>query len=501
MNRTLYIRADADTTIGTGHVMRCIALGQEWRKTVGGPVVFLGRIDSSALHERIRLEDFSLVDVPAVHPDRRDARFVIDVLSRTSQEAPQWLVLDGYHFDTAYQEKLFGKNCRILLIDDNALLPAYHCDILLNQNIFANGLTYRGKDGMVRMLGPRYALLRNEFQRISRMNREAPPIARKILVTLGGGDKQNVTARILAALAELDVRDFQVKAVMGTANPHEASLSKLVDGLPFRCALIPPTNDMVGLMQWADMAITAAGTTTYELAACGVPFITLVTADNQEMNAMELAKHGLSINLGRFEALEPTHLTVQLQSFLHDLHQRQAQSRAGQDLVDGRGAGRVVKAMLSTEFSLRPAQWADKDLLLEWANDPQTRKNSFHSETILREEHEKWLAAKLNDPDCHMFVAMSHEVVPIGVVRFDVTGDKALISVNLAKQSRGKGFGDRILTKACKSLFNERPVSVVEALVKEENISSLRTFRKAGFAIDGKMMQGDVPVMILHRYR
>lgn len=501
MNGTLHFRADADATIGTGHVMRCIALGQEWRRTVGRPVTFLGRIDSSALHERIRLEGFSSIEMPAVHPDDRDACFVREILARAGHDGPHWLVVDGYHFDSAYQEKISGGNSRILVIDDHGLLPEYHCDILLNQNIYAKGLSYRGMAGMVRLLGPRYAMLRTEFRQVLQWDREAPSVARKILVTLGGADPQNVTPGILAALAQLHIPDLHVKAVIGAANRHEASLSALVNRLPLRCELIRATNDMAGLMQWADAAVTAAGTTTYELAASGVPFLTLVIADNQEENARHFAEQGVASNMGRFEALSPAQFIEQLRDLLHDIRRRRAQSQAGQNLVDGRGAERVVAAMLSFDISLQKARWSDRDLLLEWANDPQTRSNSFNSVAILRDEHEKWLAAKLKDPHCVMYVASDHQAVPIGVTRFDVEGDKALISINLTGHSRGKGLGSRIIAEACGRLFDELPVEVVEARIKEENIASLRAFRKAGFAAAGKAMQSGVPAVIMHFHR
>src|SRR5207245_1177027 len=105
----------------------------------------------------------------------------------------EWLVLDGYHFDPAYQEGARASGLRLLVIDDVVHQARYSADILLNQNLDAEHLRYRAGANTELLLGPRYALLRQEFLGWQRWDRSISPVARRVLVTVGGGDPDNVT--------------------------------------------------------------------------------------------------------------------------------------------------------------------------------------------------------------------------------------------------------------------------------------------------------------------
>ena len=151
----LLIRADASTRMGTGHVMRCMALGQAWREA-GGAVEFLTRCEGGALVDRLlaegmivsRLQDGA--DWPALEAAVRSAG------------GAAALVLDGYQFDTDYQRKARGLCRPLIAIDDTAHLPFYAADMVLNQNIDAGELRYAVEPGTQLLLGCRWALLRKQ---------------------------------------------------------------------------------------------------------------------------------------------------------------------------------------------------------------------------------------------------------------------------------------------------------------------------------------------------
>ncbi|MEW6428680.1 MAG: UDP-2,4-diacetamido-2,4,6-trideoxy-beta-L-altropyranose hydrolase [Thermodesulfobacteriota bacterium] len=495
MSGQLLIRADADGRIGTGHVMRCLALAQAWRRLSGGPVVFAGRIESAPLRQRLRDEGFSLCSLPVPASPEAEAAFLAE---RFSDPVGGWLALDGYHFDAAWQLALRAAGLRLLVIDDAVRLPLYHADCLLNPGIHAETLRYPCEGEPLQLLGCNYALLREEFT--ARME-EALPVTgrvRNLLLTMGGADPGDCTKDILLALAKTGRKDLRVRAVLGGANPHRPALAGLLPELPFPCELLEASRDMAGLMRHADAAISAAGTTVYELAAMGVPFLSVVIAANQRHNAAAFASAGAAGSLGEAPLAGRDGVAERIAAFLEDGQQRQRQAEIGRRLVDGRGASRVAAALLAAEIELRPATWADRMLLLRWANQPATRRHSFHSAPISQAEHERWIAGKLADRGCRLWLLRGLGSTPFGVVRFDVDGDRAEISVNLDEEFQGLGIGGRAIALACDRLLAEHPCRI-EARVKEGNPASLRAFAGAGFVESTRAERQGVPFVTLVR--
>lgn len=498
----LVIRADADSVMGTGHVMRCLALAEAWRDR-GGDVLFVGRINPEPLRQRIESEGAGVIELAGRHPDPADLAAMRCLAGEQLDRygALGWMVLDGYHFDCDYQQALRDTGWQLLVIDDLGSLAEYHCEALLNQNLYAPSLDYHCSPRADMLLGPRYALLRREFRHCDAKH-FLPETVQRLLVTMGGADEHNVTAKVLSALAISSTVNLEVKAVVGAANSHAKELGSLAAGLPFRCEVVRDVSDMAALMLWADAAVTAAGTTTYELACVGTPFVTLITADNQEANANQIGRQGVAVALGRHDALVTDALAGRLRDFLCDEGQRRDQAARGRELVDGRGAERVVSTLLAKRAQLRPAELQDGDLLLCWANDPESRKNSFHPKAISPEEHAQWLAAKLADPNCRLWIASLVSATQTGMVRFDLGTESAEISVNLAPDLRGQGMGSIVISAACAKLFREEQgMESIIALVKAENHASLVAFTKAGFVSEGENEHLGIPTVLLRLER
>ena len=168
--RNLIVRADASTQIGTGHLMRCLALAQAW-KDAGSQVTFITACHSEGLLERLREEGFNLHRLACSYPDAGDWDYTQNVLT-ISPDA--WVVLDGYHFDEVYQQRVKEGGQRLLVIDDMAHLKHYYADIVLNQNLHAEQLKYSCEPQTRLLLGTRYALLRREFLAWRDWQREVP---------------------------------------------------------------------------------------------------------------------------------------------------------------------------------------------------------------------------------------------------------------------------------------------------------------------------------------
>jgi spore coat polysaccharide biosynthesis predicted glycosyltransferase SpsG/RimJ/RimL family protein N-acetyltransferase len=388
-----------------------------------------------------------------------------------------------------------------LVIDDCAHQPEYHADILLNQNINAEQLTYVCDADSQLLLGTRYVLLRREFLAWHGWHRDVPQLGRKLLVTLGGGDPDNATLNVIRALQGVGVLGLETKIVVGPANAHFSMLRKAVEEADERIQLLTAAPEMPALMAWADAAVAAAGSTSWELALMGVPSLLLVLSENQLPIAEGLARIGVAINLGWHQQVAPAHITQAVAGLLTSAEVRGEMARRGPALVDGSGVDRTLMRLRGIRTRLRRACEEDARLLWEWANDSEVRAVSFSPDPIPWDQHLEWFRARLRSPDCIFFIAVDEGEVPIGQVRFDLNGDEAVISIGLDAKCRGKGYGSAIIERASRRLYQISSARLIHAYVKPDNRASLKVFAKAGFrSTQTKLIRGQPAIdMILSR--
>ena len=481
MPSILLIRADASVSIGTGHIMRMIALAQAWQNG-GGEAVFLCAEITPALEARLKEEGFLLEKIQASPGSRNDLEATCAAIARYGAASIP-VALDGYQFDADFQLGLKKAGCRLLVMDDYGHASFYHADWVLNQNICASEELYARRTLHTRLLlGTKFALLRREFLKYRAWQREIPETASKVLVTLGGADPDNVTGKVIEALAPLDI---EVRVVVGGSNPHLQKLQQAVASLqtqPAKIELVPNPTDMPALMAWADLAIAAGGSTAWELAFLGLPSLFVILAENQVGIATELESAGFGVCLGRGVDFDKGELQIALRRVLENPAQRHKTSIAGRNLVDGMGCHTTVCQLNQTSpICLRPVSHSDIELLWEWANDPITRQNSFDSAKIPWEEHSAWCQKKLSDDSCRLWIASNGGSAAVGCVRFDCKESEATISLTVAPSARGKGYGIKIIQKACDELFKESSFHLIHAYIKPDNIASVKVFEGAGF--------------------
>lgn len=491
----LLLRADASVRMGAGHVMRCLALAQAWHAH-GGTATLLSCGLNAALQQRLRAASVGYIALAQSHPHRLDLDTTLATLADLAGAGPgtPWLVLDGYHFDTAYQRAIREAGYRLLVIDDMAHLPEYAADLLLNQNLHATGLRYRCNAEAVLLLGPRYVLLRPEFHAWRGWQRTVPEVARKVLVTMGGSDPQNATQQVIQALQQVGRADLEVTIVLGASYPHALPAR---EECGFACTVVRAVHDMPALMAWADVAVSASGSTCWELAFMGLPAAVVVLAENQQPVAHALQAAGLALHLGWAHALVPAAVAQVLQSLLLNAEQRAAMARRGQQCIDGEGVMRVVQHISGDPIRLRPARAEDCRLFWEWANDPPVRQASFTLDPIPWEQHVHWFSTKLNDRACTIYVAVQADETPIGQVRYEVAGDAATISVSLDHRFRHHGYGSLLLQKASWQFLQSSPVRLIHAYIKQDNTASVRAFLKAGFVQQGPTVVRGHPALHL----
>jgi UDP-2,4-diacetamido-2,4,6-trideoxy-beta-L-altropyranose hydrolase len=479
MSRTLLIRADASTQIGTGHVMRCMALAERWQHS-GGRAHLLTRARTKGLLQLVAERGIDVSQLPA------DLPLLDDSLATTRLAralGADWLVIDGYHFDSTYQDALAAAGLRALVIDDMAEQPHYRAAALLNQNIGAESHDYRLDPQTLPLFGPRYVLLRRQFDPWQNSKRTIPAVAEHILVTLGGADPDNVTATVIAALKRAAIPHLQARVIVGAANPHLASLRAIAADSPSgRIELLSSVADMPEQMAWADMAVAAGGTTCWELLFMGLPTLLLTLAPNQAENVRDLQAVGAARSLGTVA----DQMAVALTDLAFDQPARQAMSGLGRAIVDGSGGLRVLSSLMlssdgADEWRLRPATAADAFLLWQWANEPSARANSFHAEPIPWGDHLSWYQARLASADSRIWL-LERRGAPVGIIRYDrADPHRAELSFAVTSSQRGLGIGTRLLTMSLEPAMRELGVSTVEGTVFAANGASARSFLKAGY--------------------
>ena len=342
----LIIRADATSQIGTGHIMRCIALAQAWQDR-GGHVTFLSHCKNDKLRHRIIHEGSHFEPIHKPYPDPLDLDQTIQKLSsiKKDRSSDVWLVLDGYHFNPDYQKYIIESGHKLLVIDDNNHHPHYHAHILLNQNIHAPELKYSCNIDTVQLLGTKFVLLRKEFLKYKNWKRKISYKANKILVTMGGADPDNVTLKVIKALNMIADPDFEIKIIVGPANMNIESLQKELSLSLFTYSLLSNAENMSSLMAWSDLAVSAGGITCWELLFMGLPIVILITAENQKRVAEELHTLGVAMNLGS-RNIRTSDFVHALSSIITDSKSRSSISENSRKLIGGVGADKVVSEMI-----------------------------------------------------------------------------------------------------------------------------------------------------------
>lgn len=345
----LIIRVDASELIGTGHIMRMLALAQAWRDHLGttSSVLFVCAELPGGLPDRMMREGFCVKRVEVKPGAQEDAVQCVAIAREWSQHPKDaWVVVDGYHFGASYQAFLRASGFKLLVIDDYNCLPGYEADILVNQNLGSEKYSYQINEECRLLTGPSYALLRREFRGVE-LNRASAPSGHgfRLLVTMGGADFHHMTRAVLDALEKLPGEPLNIRAVMGAAYQNFDGLRECIARSRHHVELLIDVERMTDVLLWADLAISAAGSTCWELMSLGVPLAVVMIADNQRDVAREMIDRELAANLGWHEDWIADVGCKRIASLIGDSSMREAMSKRGQAVVNRNGATAVVAAM------------------------------------------------------------------------------------------------------------------------------------------------------------
>ena len=342
MPATAVFRTDANTHIGLGHVMRCLALAQAWMDT-GGKAVFLLADEVPAVRMRLRTEGIEVRYLSSPSGAIADATETRAVLTAVNAE---WLVLDGYHFEVPFITQLRSDGCKMMLFDDHGKRPQYEVEIVLNPNVFGRRELYPQESNAEFLLGLKYALLRKEFWNLAKRGAIAPNNVSKLLIAMGGSDPANVTCLLLKALDLVEANELEITVIVGGANPNLEAIKEAAKTARHPVQLLPNVTDMSVVLGHAEAAITAPGGTCAELALMGIPTFLVTIADNHVLTGEEFAAKEMAVSAGWYKQYTPESLADRIQGFLMDAELRRKVAKKALSQVDGQGAKRVVETML-----------------------------------------------------------------------------------------------------------------------------------------------------------
>jgi UDP-2,4-diacetamido-2,4,6-trideoxy-beta-L-altropyranose hydrolase len=364
-------RVDASLQMGTGHVMRCLTLADKLAAQ-GADCSFICREHQGNLIEQIRNKGYRTHVLPVLPPVGANSLAIKATsddqspahshwLGATQAEdsaacsailadvKPDWLIVDHYALDARWELALKPRYRKLMVIDDLADRP-HLCDLLLDQTFGRNAEDYRAwVPASSRLLcGSQYALLRPEFAALRdySLQRRSNPQLRQLLITMGGVDKDNATGQVLEALrCCLLPTQCKITVVMGTTAPWLAEVSRQAQNMPWPTTVTSGVNDMAQLMSDSDLAIGAAGSTSWERCCLGLPTIMLILADNQRNVAQGLERVG-AVQLLKDPLEIPDCLPVLLNGLVSSPFLLAEMSEAAASIADGRG---VVAAISNLE--------------------------------------------------------------------------------------------------------------------------------------------------------
>jgi len=493
----LFVRADASSQIGIGHVMRCLSLCALLQKE-GFTITFLTRPLIGNLDKKIKESGFNVITLQA-NTKESECNEVVTHLKNADL-----LIIDHYEIDAKYEKKVQAKSgVKLFVFDDT--FERHHCDFLINQNLYATPEQYDSlvPEECTLFCGAPYALLREEFRTF-----ESEPIQPleterlRVLITLGGADPDNTTLQVLQALESMEKPSVEANVIVSAANPHKAEIEAFTNESCHDYTVLSNVSDMLSLMKQSDLAITAGGSTTLETLKVGLPSIVIVIAENQKHIGDYLDTNELALVIK-----EKTSLASELPSGLNTLLESPQLHAKMADNIRSIELGSVIESMCRTlrcaalrDFELFEATKEDARAIFDLANDDVVRANSFQSGKIEWKGHLDWYKSRLASNDVY-FYTLKKQSLFLGQVRFERDGtDGWIISISLAAPLRGCGMASAAITKAVERL--PKVISELTAYIKCSNLASVRAFERAGFDITESLkVQGTDTYKLLYTRR
>lgn len=346
------IRADGNAKIGAGHLMRCLTIAEAVRKLPDAPEILVLCADADSG----KMASDRGFETGVFHTDYQQMEEELPLWKQWIKDETNSILVDSYHATDRYLAALksFGRVC---LMDDMQN-HAYPADVVINYNVFADEAVYKrlyaSQEGLSQFyLGGSYAPLREQFQNVDYRVKEK---VGQVLLTTGAGDADNIAGAIMDRICEVNsyTDDMIFHVLVGRFSPHLAAWQERALKHP-NIRVHFDVQDMAGLMKQCDLAITAGGSTVYELSAVGVPLIAFAYAENQELLVDYLRARDRAGSAGEWHREKSStreRIGDLFEKFCGDYDLRKYYSERERELVDGCGAERLARKLCMEETDI-----------------------------------------------------------------------------------------------------------------------------------------------------
>jgi UDP-2,4-diacetamido-2,4,6-trideoxy-beta-L-altropyranose hydrolase/UDP-4-amino-4,6-dideoxy-N-acetyl-beta-L-altrosamine N-acetyltransferase len=503
-------RVDSSLEIGTGHVMRCLALAETLRSN-GASIDFISRNHKGNLIKKIISKGFNVLKLDNSSTKAPVNGFnqshwlgstqeqdALDCLSMLESTQIDWLIVDHYGINEKW-EKLLKSTYKNLLVIDDLADRKHQCNILIDQTFGRVKKDYKDLvNGSCEILcGPEYALLRPEFhewRKFSLERRNSSNINR-ILISMGGFDFDNITEKVLETLYDHPLLfKLKIVVVLNADAPHIESVRLKASSLPYSIEVKTNADNMAEIMANSDIAIGASGISTWERCSLGLPSIQFITADNQKFVAKLLSKKN-AIRLIT-DISEINDLLLSAPRWMNDLSVKSSK------ICNGMGVDNVYEKITHLFINIEGIgniklknytnlNSEEKLLVLDMRNHKNIRKFMHFKDIISLKSHQEFIdGLKVNSDKLYFLVKKNNKIVgSINILRNKL--DNSVV-FGLYKnpfdniKNAGKILLDVILHYSSKKLG----VNTVSLEVLSNNSRAVNFYSKYGFQIN-KIIQVD----------
>jgi len=336
----LLIRVDASNTVGLGHLMRCITIA-DYFQSKKIRVLFLSR--SEYLKDQMLNKRLELIIIPHNASIEDELKLIEQIVLEKRIHA---MLLDVNNFNTfsnleSYDHYLqcLKKLSLFLISFEDPFNCVHSADIIIIPYLASDKLKIKKRQSAKYLLGLKYYILRPEFVNVkpTRINKNI----KNVLITMGGCDPQNITAKVLDSLKDLDLK-LNLTVVIGEMfQETEFKINDILHDYTGTYSVLKNVKDMAQLMSDSDIAIINSGLTKYETISVGLPSI--VISNNQYHSELmsDFNKYNVLLHLGEADKIENNQITEAVEHLALDYKKRQQMSAAGKSLVDGMGVKRI----------------------------------------------------------------------------------------------------------------------------------------------------------------
>jgi spore coat polysaccharide biosynthesis predicted glycosyltransferase SpsG len=435
----------------------------------GESPILIGHINLPWLLERLSLDNIEVIFLNGSTPKQEDPELLLSQIP----ENVKCVVLDGYHFSVECQRAVKQAGFKLLVIDDYNHLPAYDCDILLNQNFRAEELAYHGQIG-TRLLGPNYALIRTEFlrEKVVQCSRWFPPVAKNLLLTLGGGEFSRHLERLKGYFIGDHLISTKLTVIAGSTDV--SVIQKILSNYPGELHIIRSVANVATILSASDLCISAGGSTCWELCCLGIPFFAVSIAENQN----EIVQS--------FQSLNP-YLILNEENFVRVLMDpllRQNLSRVVSEVVtSGLGAQTVADTLIQLTMELEVTE-----VVLPECNSEYVKRCDF------RKRH-----TRLVSGNCDCFGGDVKPIAPggqshsyevkvsgccIGYIHFVVRKFNTDISIDICDHVKSFRVFRQILERAIAEFLQQHPDKKIKDFLINKKSPLYTALKRAGYKLN-----------------